>query len=63
MTKFRVNDVVRVIAHPSAFFDEVGTIESIDGTDYPFEVVGIDYYPLSFAAHELVLAENGVVGA
>jgi len=57
MTKFKPGDHVRIIAHPSAFFDEVGTIESIDDTDYPFAVGDIDYYPLSFAADELVLAE------
>ncbi len=57
MTKFKIGDHVRVIAHPSAFFDEVGTIEFIDATDDPFQVAGIDYYPLAFAEHELVLAE------
>ena len=58
MTKFKLGDHVRVIAHPSAFFDHVGTVTAIDATDYPFEVVGIGYYPLSFAADELVLAER-----
>lgn len=59
MTKFRINDPVRIIARCS-HFDQVGTVEFVtEGQDHPFMVAGLEPWPLWFGAHELVLAEVG----
>jgi hypothetical protein len=63
MTKYRIGDHVRVIAHPSRWFDSVGTVVSItEGQHFGLHVPGDDHL-LWFTPDELVLAENGAVGA
>jgi hypothetical protein len=60
MTKFRLNDLVRIIAPSFRHFDAVGTVTEVDANgnpEYPFGVSGLVRRPLWFAAHELVLAE------
>ena len=60
--KFKLNDIVRIIAR--GHFDEAGTISDVDhGAGYPYRVVlSSAYGPLWFGPHELVLAERPVVG-
>lgn len=63
--KFKLGDPVRVIASPSEYFDQVGTITGIhEDASFPLDVAGIDGKALLlFGADELILAENGVVTA
>jgi hypothetical protein len=64
VTKFRVNDPVRIIAHPTRYFDHVGTVTAVEDGLHPwFHVAGVEDVPLWFTADELILAENGVVTA
>lgn len=56
--KFRLNDHVRVIAHPSRLFDSVGTVTDVDpGARHQFRVEVLEGFPLWFGPDELVLAE------
>ena len=58
MTKFRIGDPVRVIRRTDKFFDQVGTVSSIDGSDLPFEVSGVCSFKLWFGPDDLILAEH-----
>ena len=53
--KFKIGDPVRVIASPSRWFDQVGTVADIAAGQ--FHVSGVDAAPLWFHPGELVLAE------
>ena len=57
--KFKIGDHARVTDRACMHFDEVGTVTSIDGDDFPFGVEGLGDYagPVWFRDHELILAE------
>lgn len=59
MTKFRVNDPVRITHSPCRYFDMVGTVADIaTDQDHPFAVTGLEPWTLWFGPDEMVLAEH-----
>lgn len=58
--KFKIGDPVRIIATPSRYFDDVGTIADVDRHHpiLPYQVAGPAAVPLWFGPHELILAEH-----